>query len=215
MISRPGLTIFYFALRSESSIPSRAADSGFHPRRCGHMMDTCASSTNLQPRDRRGSEHELTLNCKRCAVPECRRHTFIFYQWTSTAVSIVSVEGGRQKIGFDSCLPDSGVVIMFVDESRGSGQSPVKIIDPDTQSPSHLPSKAFKVGQKLDNETYYARIEIKSSDDQSFTLVIDRSGAPLLTIQLPYPSVNLTIDGNFDLTDQTGYLKSSTRVISD
>ena len=69
--------IFYFALRSESSIPSRAPDSRFQPRRCDYMMDTRVSSANLQRRDWRGSQHE-SLKCKRCAVPEYRRHTFIF-----------------------------------------------------------------------------------------------------------------------------------------
>jgi len=65
----------------------------------------------------------------------------------------------RRKVGTDSSLPDSGVIISRVDESRGSGEGPIIVVDrnPSTSSKSDA---AFKQGMIYINKSadFYVKI---------------------------------------------------------
>lgn len=86
----------------------------------------------------------------------------------------------RRKVGTDSGLPDEGVIISRVDESRGSGKGPVVVVDanPATKSKSDA---AFKAGMMYINmaaDFYVKVLEVTPTHAKVFV----QNGIPNLYI---------------------------------
>jgi len=75
----------------------------------------------------------------------------------------------RQKIGYDTALPSSGVLITYVDETKST---PVKVIDA-VQTTSTLEDAPFQVGQKYLDTRNSLVISIASTDGASFSVAVD------------------------------------------
>ena len=86
----------------------------------------------------------------------------------------------RQKIDYDQSLPSSGVLITYIDETQSN---PVKVIDA-VQTTSTLNDAPFQVGQKYQDGTNNLAISIVSTDNSSYSIVVDTLG----------PSVDVAIE---------------------
>ncbi|MEM2897501.1 MAG: M6 family metalloprotease domain-containing protein, partial [Candidatus Bathyarchaeia archaeon] len=79
----------------------------------------------------------------------------------------------RKKVGFDSYLPNAGVLIYYCDDTVQSGYGPVRMNDANP-STSTLDDASFDVGQYLFDEKNNVKIKIISKDSNSFRIEVDR-----------------------------------------
>ncbi|MEM3522462.1 MAG: M6 family metalloprotease domain-containing protein [Candidatus Bathyarchaeia archaeon] len=79
----------------------------------------------------------------------------------------------RKKIGFDSYLPNSGILIYYCDDSIQSGYGPVRLKDANPSTLT-LDDASFDVDQYFLDETNNIYIKIISKDQDSFRIKIDR-----------------------------------------
>jgi M6 family metalloprotease-like protein len=86
----------------------------------------------------------------------------------------------RQKIDYDKALPSSGVLITYVDEAKSN---PVKVIDA-VQTSSTLGDAPFQAGQKYQDGANNLVISIVSTNNSSYSIVVDTLG----------PSVDVAIE---------------------
>ena len=89
----------------------------------------------------------------------------------------------RQKVAFDGNIPasapDHGVLITKIDESKGSGQGIVRLVDahPATQSTSDGDA-VFEVGGTYTDATYGFSVSIQSWTGTAFTVVVSAASPP-------------------------------------
>ncbi len=103
----------------------------------------------------------------------------------------------RRKIGYDSYLPDEGVLVLYIDEMLEQGQGIVRIVDSTTLTAT-LNDATFKVGGIFENKTGNVAVEVLSASATSFMISIDRTGRQLsayLTVDVPYNEIHVRIDG--------------------
>jgi len=81
----------------------------------------------------------------------------------------------RRKIGFDRSLPDEGVIISYVDETKRSGYGIVRVADKNPLTKT-LNDAAFHVGDKFEDPDNSIYIIIAMTDGSSFTVAISGSG---------------------------------------
>ena len=97
--------------------------------------------------------------------------------WTSTATYFI-VEN-RQLVGFDAVLPESGVLVSFVDEDRfslGNGVEVVQDSHPDIGPRWRLPHPVFDIGpgevDQLVNATHDIAIVILDKKNDSYVVAV-------------------------------------------
>jgi M6 family metalloprotease-like protein len=118
----------------------------------------------------------------------------------------------RAKIGFDKYLPEEGVLIFYIDESKSDGKGIVKVIDAHPET-STLNDAAFKPG-----EFYQASkliIEVLSYSNFTYTIKIDKSGKPIyanLTINAKYPNATIKIDDKTFLSNEKGLINVTLKI---
>ncbi|MBS7650566.1 MAG: M6 family metalloprotease domain-containing protein [Candidatus Bathyarchaeia archaeon] len=78
----------------------------------------------------------------------------------------------RIQYGFDSGLPNSGVLITIVDEGLSPGNGMVKVINADPSKPN-LENATFKDGHEYLDKTRLVKVSI-SKTGETYTLTIDR-----------------------------------------
>jgi hypothetical protein len=83
----------------------------------------------------------------------------------------------RQPIGYDKNLPDSGVLIMFADDTIPEcrhGKAPVKLIDANPKIP-HLEGAAFDIGKndRYLDEKNNVKIRLLEKKDNSYKIVVE------------------------------------------
>lgn len=120
----------------------------------------------------------------------------------------------RRKIGYDSYLPDEGVLILYVDEMLEDGQGIVRVVDstPLTQTLNDAP---FKVGGIFENKTANIAVEVLSSSNSSYRVSIDRTGRPLaayLTVDTPYNDIQVKVDGASLTSDAKNRVQKLVRI---
>jgi M6 family metalloprotease-like protein len=104
----------------------------------------------------------------------------------------------RQKIGYDQAIPSSGVLITYVDEAKSN---PVKVMDA-AQTTSTLADAPFQVGQKYTDGTNNLVISIVSTNNSSYSIIVDTLGPTVdvaiegLTLNPPtvHPNVTASLD---------------------
>lgn len=79
----------------------------------------------------------------------------------------------RQRVGFDSCLPGEGVLIMRVDEGRRSGEGIIRLLDA-VPSTLRLNDAAFQVGENFEDDSNHVYVRIHSKDQSSYQVVVSR-----------------------------------------
>jgi M6 family metalloprotease-like protein len=75
----------------------------------------------------------------------------------------------RQRIGYDKGLPDSGVLITYIDETKSS---PVEVINAN-QTASTLNTAPFQVGQEYTDAKNNLIVSIVSTNNSSYSIVVD------------------------------------------
>ncbi len=106
----------------------------------------------------------------------------------------------RQRIGFDASLPNYGVLISLIDESRRSGNGIVRLLNADPTRPS-LSNASFKPSQEFRDADNGISVSIASQHNFSFVVIVNRKGpVPDLRIEalridprLPRAGDNVTI----------------------
>jgi len=93
----------------------------------------------------------------------------------------------RLQSGFDTYLPEKGVLISYVDEKLAPGNGMVRVIDADPSTPG-LRNAAFNVGQSYIDKSRLVRISV-TSEDTAFTLTIDRRISINQTLSTPMPQI--------------------------
>ncbi|MEM2632605.1 MAG: M6 family metalloprotease domain-containing protein [Nitrososphaerota archaeon] len=78
----------------------------------------------------------------------------------------------RKKIGFDSYLPNEGILILFIDESKEFEEGAIKIIDANPLTET-LDDASFKIGQEFNDKINGLKIKIVSIKDSSYELRIE------------------------------------------
>ncbi len=110
----------------------------------------------------------------------------------------------RRRIGYDSYLPDEGVLILYVDEMLGDGGGIVRVVD-STPFTGTLNDAPFKVGGIFQNRTGTIAVEVLSFSNSSYKVLVDRTGQPLvayLTVNVPFSDIQVRVDGA-NLTSDT------------
>mgnify|MGYP001626168848 CR=1 FL=1 len=75
----------------------------------------------------------------------------------------------REKIGYDKYLPSSGVLILYVDESKGSGEGIVKIVPPPDGSIYYA---TYNVGSQFQDKTLQLSVTVDRRDTEGYFLTI-------------------------------------------
>jgi len=120
----------------------------------------------------------------------------------------------RAKIGFDKYLPDEGVLISYIDESKDDGEGIVKVVDAHPETPT-LNDAAFKPGDLYQNQAFKLTIEVLSLSNLTYTIRVDRSGKPIyanLTINTKYPNLTIKIDEKPFLSNEKGLINGTFRI---
>jgi hypothetical protein len=78
----------------------------------------------------------------------------------------------RKKIGFDSYLPNEGIIILFIDESKEFEEGAIKIIDANPLT-ENLDDAAFKIGQEFKDQSNGLKIKIISIKNSSYEIFIE------------------------------------------
>lgn len=97
-----------------------------------------------------------------------------------TSSNIYYLVETRQKVGFDvnipSNAPDHGVLITKIDESKGSGQGIVRLVDANPSTQSGFDGDAvWQVGQTYTDPTYRFQVSIQSWTGTGFTITVASS----------------------------------------
>lgn len=78
----------------------------------------------------------------------------------------------RKKIGFDSYLPNEGIIILFINESKEFEEGAIKIIDANPLTET-LDDASFKIGQEFNDKMNGLKIKIISMKGSSYELYIE------------------------------------------
>ncbi|MBS7656034.1 M6 family metalloprotease domain-containing protein [Candidatus Bathyarchaeota archaeon] len=118
----------------------------------------------------------------------------------------------RAKTGFDKYLPDEGVLIFYVNESKVDGKGILKVIDahPETET---LNDAALKPGDIF--QASKLTIEVLSALNSTYLVRVDRTGKPIyvnLTVNASYPNATIKIDNKPFLADSKGLINVTVRI---
>ena len=92
----------------------------------------------------------------------------------------------RKKVGYDSALPGEGVLILYVDESLGSGEGIVRVKNPSLS--------AFGVGGHYQDDAKNVQIDVVSSAGSSYTIHV----SPITPLMNAYfTSIRVTSGNSF------------------
>jgi M6 family metalloprotease-like protein len=108
----------------------------------------------------------------------------------STTYYLVEV---RRRAGFDRALPDEGVILYYVDETKTSGYGIVRAVDKNPLTKT-LNDAAFHVGDRFEDDENGIYIVVAMTDDSSFTVAI--SGSRILSLK------DTDGDGLFDYIEE-------------
>jgi len=97
--------------------------------------------------------------------------------------SIYYLAEARQRIGYDVNLPPNapsyGVLITVIDESKGSGEGIVRLVDANAATKSYFDGDAaWGVGQTYTNTVYVFSISVQYWTGTSFVLSVSNTGNP-------------------------------------
>ncbi len=90
----------------------------------------------------------------------------------------------RRRIGFDSSLPEQGVLIYLVDETKGSGQGPVRVIDANNGTAT-LKDAPFSTGSAFADERNKVFISVLAAPGGAVRIRVSTNLTPTLSIQTP------------------------------
>lgn len=90
----------------------------------------------------------------------------------------------RRRIGFDTSLPEEGVLIYLVDETKESGQGPVRVVDANPRT-STLKDAAFPVGSEFPDQRNKVFVSILSASSQTVRIRLTTQLTTKLTIEAP------------------------------
>ncbi len=114
----------------------------------------------------------------------------------------------RSRIGFDRSLPGDGVLVSFVDENKGDGEGPVKIMSSNPDDPN-LNYASYTKDDFFQDATSSVAVFVTSTGSSSM-VKIDRTQLPQFSkviIQTPFKGVQVKADGKGLTADSAGKVK--------
>jgi M6 family metalloprotease-like protein len=112
-------------------------------------------------------EQVLNVNLETVTKEEVQFHELLSKGYYLVKIKITDtnyyVVESRTKLGFDSFIPNEGVLIYYVDETKGSGEGPFQLIDSRPLT-STLNDAYFKVNDKYVDNNLSVNIIRKSSE---------------------------------------------------
>ena len=110
----------------------------------------------------------------------------------------------REKIGYDRYLPSRGVLILYVDENKGSGEGIVKITPPPGRS---LYQATYTTGSKFQDKSLQLTITINEEKAGGYVITIVY-GLPKHVLAITtIPSGRVWINGTEYVGDRNGSIK--------
>ncbi len=90
----------------------------------------------------------------------------------------------RRRIGFDLSLPEEGVLIYHVDDTKESGQGPVRVVDANPAT-STLKDAAFPVGSEFPDQRNKVFVSILSASGQAVRIRLTTQLTTKVSIETP------------------------------
>jgi len=111
----------------------------------------------------------------------------------------------RVRISYDSALPESGVIISYVDETKESGRGIVVVQDADPSTPD-LHDAAHKPGQSFVDLSSGVKVTVVSASDTGFQVEIEYRVADLvvanITLSPAEPRIGSTVVFSIEILNQ-------------
>ncbi len=111
----------------------------------------------------------------------------------------------RVRIGYDSALPESGVIISYVDETKESGRGIVIVQDAEPATPN-LHDAAHEPGQLFVDLDNGVKVTVISTSDTGYQVKVEYRVADLvvanITLSPPEPRVGSTIVFSIEIVNQ-------------
>ncbi len=117
----------------------------------------------------------------------------------------------RFRIGYDAYLPGEGVLILYVDETLGSGEGIVRVVD-STPGDGDVDNGQWLVGQSFTDPANNVTITVLAGDAGGYTILVDRT----VTVEPPAPAPSLKLyntrapPGGWILVEGSGFTPNST-----
>ncbi len=117
----------------------------------------------------------------------------------------------RFRINYDTYLPGEGVLILYVDETLGSGEGIVRVVD-STPGDGDVDNGQWLVGQSFTDSANNVTVTVLAGDAGGYTVLVDRT-AP---VEPPAPSPSLKLyntrapPGGWILVEGSGFTPNST-----
>jgi len=111
----------------------------------------------------------------------------------------------RARIGFDKSLPSEGVLVSYVDETKGDGEGPVRVMSSNPDNPDLYFAAHGKDDFFQDVSSRVAVFVV--STGQSYVVKVDRTDLPQLykvVINTPFKGLQLKVDGKAYNADSSG-----------
>lgn len=110
----------------------------------------------------------------------------------------------REKTGYDRYLPDRGVLILYVDENKESGQGIVKVIP---QPGKGLYQATYSVGSTFRDELTHLVVRIDEEDAEGYVLTIAYGLPKHILAITTFPFGKVWINGTEYTGDRNGHVK--------
>jgi len=111
----------------------------------------------------------------------------------------------REKTGFDTYLPEEGVLILYVDESLSTGRGIVKVVKKEGEDPD---GSALGIGWYLEDNASDWKISIESTSGSAY-LIRAYYTPPTYTLRIStgLPGIGIVVDGTSLTADINGEVR--------
>jgi M6 family metalloprotease-like protein len=115
----------------------------------------------------------------------------------------------RKRIGRDSHIPGEGIIIYYVDETKGSGQGPVKVR---SKTPPYPDTGAWQAGDTYFHQETGFKVAVGGATGGGYGVAFGPAAQPpvttfTVTIQAPYSGLTVSFAGKSYTTDSTGTVR--------
>jgi len=125
---------------------------------------------------------------------------------TRTTYYLVEV---RKKIGRDSHIPMEGVIVYYVDETKGNGEGPLRVR---SKTPPYPDTGAWQTGDTYFHPETGFKVAVGGTTGGGYRTAFGTAAQPpvttfTITIQAQYNGLTVTFDGKSYTTDSSGTVR--------
>ena len=112
----------------------------------------------------------------------------------------------RKRIGRDSNIPGEGVIVYYVDLTKGNGDGPVRVR---SRTPPYPDTGMWRVGDVYSSQETAFRVVVMKGGSGGYAAAFGSAAEPpvtsfTVTVQAPYSNLAVTWDGGSHSTDASG-----------